>query len=477
MIAERSPSNMETRALDRHAWRRVCLLLACLIALCFQYAVNGSALGGAWAPAEIPPDDSRVGAVCLYNTDSRQMLHEKNADAVIYPAASVKIMTGLLACRSLEDRLEETVELTSAMLAGASGRNMGLVPEEQVKIYDLLASMICGGYNDAACVLAYLCAGSVDAFPEQMNNEALRLGAVHTTYKNPTGLHDPEMVTTARDTLLIAHEAMQNELYMSLVSLHNYTVPATNASGERSFSNRNLLTSDTGGQYYNGRCRGMNAGMTDEGGWCVITLWEHDGASNLCVVMNASDVPTGEAIPAYTYTNRLLSWAGRCYTYQTVLSSEDPLETLPVKKTGTSKSETGIYVPEDLRVYLPAHINAQTDIALQYHLDGDELTAPLAQGQTVGTLTVIYDGAVVASSPIIVREAFARNSFLNLLDHMKAYFMSRAFGVTVVVFLILLIFYLKYSRGPGGRYTTKQTYVPSRKKNKKYRALKKSRRI
>ncbi len=467
---------METRSFDRRILGRGLLLLACLIALCFQYAVNIAALDGAWAPKEIPPDDSRVGAVCLYHVESRRMLHEKNADTVIYPAASVKIMTGLLACRGLDDRLEETVEVTLAMLAGASGRNMGLVPGERIKIYDLLAALICGGYNDAACVLSYLCAGSVDAFSEQMNSEALRLGAVQTTYRNPTGLHDPEMVTTARDTLLIANEAIQCELYMSLASLHSYTVPATNASGERSFSNRNFLVSDTGGQYYNGRCRGMNAGMTDEGGWCVITLWEHDGASHLCVVMNAADVPTGEAIPAYTYANRLLSWSGRCYTYQTVLLAEDPLETLPVKKTGTSKSQTKIYVPEDLRVYLPAQIDPQTDLSFRYHIDGDELTAPLEEGQTVGTLSVIYDGAVVANSPIVVREAFARNPFLNLLDHMKAYFLSRAFVVTAVVFLALLIFYLKYSKGPGGRYTTKQTYVPSRKKNKKYRALKKSRR-
>ncbi len=476
MMTKRTPSTAETSSRRKFFLLRRIWIFTCLISLCLSYVLHAAALDEAWAPMESPPDDSRAGAVCLYNLQSGRMLHEKNADKVIYPAASVKIMTGMLSCRLLEDRLDETVDITSSMLAGASGRNMGLVPGERIKIYDLLAALICGGYNDAACVLAALSAGSVESFVEQMNREALRIHADRTVYRNPTGLHDPEMVTTAGDTLLIAREALSCELYMSLVSLHAYTVPATNASEARSFSNRNALVSDTGGQYFNGRCRGMNAGMTDEGGWCVITLWEHDGASNLSVVMDASDVPSGEAIPAYTYTNRLLSWSGRCYTYQTVILAEDPLETHPVKKTGTSKSETALYLPEDLRVYLPTQVNPHVDLSIQYHIEGDELTAPLTEGQTVGTLTVIYDGAVVASSPIIVREAFARNSFLNLLDRMKSYFLSRSFGVAVVLFIVLLVSYLKYTKGPGGRYTTKQTYVPSRKKNKKYRALKKSRR-
>ena len=467
---------MKTRSSRALLFLRGMVLILCLAALLLSGCFFVAATDTAWTPTETPPDDSRIGAVCLYNVENRRMLHEKNADTVIYPTASVKIMTGLLSCRLLDTRLEETVEITSAMLAGASGRNMGLVPGEKIKVYDLLAALICGGYNDAACVLSALCSGSVDAFVEEMNREALRLGAVNTVYQNPTGLHDPEMLTTARDTLLVANEALGCELYMSLAALHSYTIPATNASAARSFSNRNSLVSDTGGQYFNGRCRGMNAGMTDEGGWCVITLWEHDGASNLCVVMNAADVPTGEVIPAYTYANRLLAWAGRCYVYRTVLLADDVIETLPVKKTGTSKSQTGLYVPEALRVYLPAQADPQNDLVLQYHIEGDELTAPLAEGQTVGTLTVSYHGTVVGSSSIIVREAFARNSFLNLLDRMKAYFLSRAFAVTAVVFIVALVFYLKYSKGPGGRYTTKQTYVASRKRNKKYRTLKKSRR-
>jgi len=452
------------------------ILFLLLILLTVSSIIPAYGAEDAWSSAEAPPEESRVGSVYLLNLENQLTLYEKQADEVIYPASAAKIMTGLLACRTLESRAEETVEITAPMLAGSAGRSLGLVPGELLKISDLLMAAVCGSYNDAACVVAFLSAGSVDAFVDMMNQEAKRIGADHTVYRNPTGLHHPEMVTTARDTALIACEAMKNELFMTLISTHAHVIAATNASEARTISNRHALVSDTGGQYYNGWCRGINAGMTDEGGWCVVTLWEKDGAANLSVVMNGTDVAVGETIPAYAYTNRLLSWAGRSYGYRTVLPATEALDTLSVAMTGTSRSQTDLFVPTDLRVYLPTHADLATQVSLDYHLTDGGLTAPLKEGQTVGTVTVTYGGAVIGSSPVVVKEAFERNGFLNAMDRFKGYLCSRAFVITAVVFVILLVIYLKYTTGPGRRYTTRETYHPPKRRNKKFRSLKKSRR-
>ena len=448
-------------------------VLACLLILCLLGGLPMSVQGATTStPA---PEDSRIGAVYLCNIENNMVLYQKNQDAEIYPTSAAKIMTGLLACETLEARGDEMVTLTAAMLAGATGRNMGLVTGEVISIKDLLSAAICGSYNDACCVVATLSAGSVTAFVEQMNARAQVIGATSTHYTNPTGLHDPSMVTTVSDTALVAKEALKNSLFMEISATHACTIPATNASAERLITNRNALVSDTAGQYYNGYCQGMSAGMTDEGGWSVITVWEKGNTQNLCVVMGGEDVAVGQTIPAYTYTNRLLSWAGSSYTYRTLLEEGAVLDTLPVGMTGTSKSKADITLPADLQVYLPSGVDMAAEVSVTWHLHERKLNAPLASGQEVGILTVMYQGEVVGTSPLIVTEAFARNGFLHMMDGFKAYLLSRAFVATAVCFVILLLAYLRLISGPGGRYTSKHAYRAPKRKKKKLRSLKRIR--
>ena len=407
----------------------------------------------AMAAAEAPPD-GEVGNVLLVNLENNLPLYEKAADTVIYPASSVKIMAGLLACRALGERLDEEVTVTAAMLAGVEGRRMNppLADGETFRIRDLLYAAICGGYNDATLVLAYLTSGSVLAFVEEMNREAERLSASHTRYTNPTGLHDPAMTTTARDVSLIAREAYKSKLYMTVASSRTYTVAATNIAPARTFTNRNSLISDSSLNYYNGYCRGLNAGMTDEGGWCVVTVCERNGASNLCIVMGGQDVASGEPIPAYVYTNRLLAWANRTYAYRTVLTGGDVLDTLPVAMTGISKSKADVVPVGDLKVYLPTDADAERDLTYSLVIHDDGLTAPLNPGQTVGSVSVLYRGEVVGKADLTVTEGFARNGFLVGLMNFRGYLTSRPFFISVAVFAVMLPLYLRATTGPGGRY-------------------------
>ncbi len=433
------------KRLHCRAWRR---FLACLVTL----SVLAGCLILPTGAAEEAPGDSQVGAALLCNLENNLTLYARSADTPIYPSSSVKIMTGLLACRALAGRLDESVTVTAAMLAGVSGRQMHLADGEVLTVRDLLYAAICGSYNDAAAVLACLVSGSVAAFVAEMNRECERLGTACTVYTNPTGLHDPAMSTCVSDVALIAREAYADELYMMISSTRTYTVPATNASPERLFSNRNALISDSSRNYYNGYCRGLNAGMTDEGGWCVVTVCERDGATNLCIVMQGADVPTGELIPAYVYANRLLAWANRAYTYRTVLAAGEVLETRPVAMTGVSKSEAELVPVTDLSVYLPADADATAELTVTATLADGGLTAPLAAGDVVGSVTVSYEGRVVGRADLTVTEDFARNGFLDAMMGFRAYLLSRAFWIAVVVFLLLLLPFLRMTSPTHGRY-------------------------
>ena len=445
MTADTRPA----RSGSRRPWRRTLLRFLCLL-LTLSALLTAASLPA--AATEEAPASTDVGVVLLLNLENNLVLYEKEADTNVYPSSSVKIMTGLLACRALADRLDETVTVSAAMVAGVTGRSMHLADGETLTVKDLLYAAICGGYNDAACVLACLSAGSVAAFVEDMNEEAQRLGTLHTRYTNPTGLHDPAMCTTARDLAIIAREAYGNELYMRISSERTYTVAPTNVSDERLFSNRNALISDSSQNYYNGYCKGMNAGMTDEGGWCVVTVCERGGASNLCIILRGLDVASGELIPAYVQANRLLSWANRAYTYRTVLAAGETLETARVGMTGISKSKAALVPAEDLKIYLPADLDVEGQLTFNAVLDGGELTAPLTAGQTVGTVTVSYGGHIVGKAPLTVTEDFERSGFLDGLNAFRGYLTGRAFWLSVPIFLVMLLPYLYVTGSSGGRY-------------------------
>ena len=440
MTADTRPLHSGSRRLVR----RTLLLFLCLI-----LTLSAATLP---AYAEDAPASSDVGVVLLLNLENNLVLYEKEADTPVYPSSSVKIMMGLLACRSLATRLNETVTVSSAMVAGITGRSLHLADGETLTVRDLLYAAICGGYNDAAAVVACLSSGSVAAFVEDMNEEAARLGMTHTNYTNPTGLHDPAMSTTARDLSIIAREAYGNELYMLISSARTYTVPATNVSEARLFTNRNSLISDSSQNYYNGYCAGMNAGMTDEGGWCVVTVCERNGASNLCIILRGLDVASGELIPAYVQANRLLSWANRNYGYRTVLSAGETLDTLRVGMTGISKSKADVVPSEDLKIYLPTDLDVEGQLVYDLVLDDEGLTAPLTAGDNVGTVTVSYHGSIVGKAPLTVTEDFKRNGFLNALGLFKGYLMGRSFWLAIPIFAIMLLPYLYATGSSRGRY-------------------------
>lgn len=404
------------------------------------------------------PTSEQVESVYLVNLENDLVLYQKNTDAARYPSSTVKITAGLIACRALEGRLHETVTLTAAMLSDVRGRQMQppLQAGETLTVKDLLYAAICGGYNDAMTALACYTHGSVADFVEIMNAEAARVGAEHTHYTNPTGLHDAAMVTTAGDTVRIARVAAANDLYMTVSSAPSYDMAATNLADARSFSNRNSLVNNTNRSYYNGYCRGMNAGYTDEGGWCVVSVWERGGASNLCVLMGGEDAGSDGIVPAYRYANSLFDWAHDQFSYRTVIEAEQAFDEVKVGLTGTSKSKAELIAASELSFYLPRSLDVDR-LSITHRLHGGSLTAPLSAGDEVGVAVVSVTGqntsdTVLGTVPLTVKDSFEINPFLRGMGAFRQYLKSRAFIATVICFTVLLLAYLKWTSTPGGRY-------------------------
>ena len=76
---------------------------------------------------EIAPSPKYIAdAFALYDIDEEVFLIEDNLNVEIRPSSTVKIMSGLIVCELLEERADDTVFITSQMINGVSGKNMGL---------------------------------------------------------------------------------------------------------------------------------------------------------------------------------------------------------------------------------------------------------------------------------------------------------------------------------------------------------------
>ena len=203
------------------ATRRIVAFFCCV---CLSLALPLSFFGlyaGAEELSDLPLDTAKT--IYLYNIENKIPIVEKNCDTLIYPASTVKIMMGLVAIEHLADRLDEKTAILPEMLTSVVGQQCNwLTPGEYPTVRDLLYHAICGGYNDAIAIITHIVSGGEAPFVSLMNARAKELGMSSTVYTNATGVHDPTMVTTARDVATLALAAYKVPLYMEISSAQSY---------------------------------------------------------------------------------------------------------------------------------------------------------------------------------------------------------------------------------------------------------------
>ena len=383
-------------------------------------------------------------AIYLYSYDAQSVIYSKNEKKIISPASTVKIMTGLLACERLSDRLDERVTITDEMLAGHEGISMGLKIGSSYFIKDLLYGSICGGYNDAAQCLAVICSGSVDDFVREMNLRASRLEMRSTVYKNPSGLDHVGAQTTISDVAILSKVAVKNELYMKISSTKSYSYK--NAEGlDATLYNRNALISHfTANQYVNKYANGLNAGSTDNGGYVVSTLAKANGMDYLCIVMGAEN--EGGQIYSYKIANELIDNAVSKFGSIKIISKNEKVSTLPVECALTTDTEIKIscITEEDVYGFVPKNVDLNKQLEYRVYFHDTALTAPISKGDILGGMNVYLDGKLVGSTRIISNTTVAENSFLIFMKNMKEFLLSRYFLTFVVIVIPALAIFLYF---------------------------------
>ncbi|MGG3888794.1 D-alanyl-D-alanine carboxypeptidase family protein [Metabacillus fastidiosus] len=228
----------------------------------------------------------------LLDNDTGRILFSKNGEEKIYPASTTKIMTALIALEN--GNLNDHITVGNEVALKLQGESSVYLAEGQVfTLEELLSGLLLQSGNDAARTIAIHIAKEVGNNPNFSNEEALayfaglmnkkaaEVGAKHTHFVNPNGLHDPNHYTTALDMALITREAMKNKQFQQLVSRETYS------DGKVTYHNKNRLLKKNDPYYYEG-ANGIKTGFTTEAGRCLISSVSRDGRNLLSFVFQST---------------------------------------------------------------------------------------------------------------------------------------------------------------------------------------------
>lgn len=126
----------------------------------------------------------------LMESDSGEILYEKNSDKPYKIASLTKIMTAYLTLEAIENKeitLNDIVEVTKegSLIGGSS---LYMTEGVNISVEDLLESMMILSANDSAYMIATHISGSELEFVKRMNNKAKELGMKTAKFNNSHGL-------------------------------------------------------------------------------------------------------------------------------------------------------------------------------------------------------------------------------------------------------------------------------------------------
>lgn len=152
-------------------------------------------------------DSTASYADIVIDAESGRILHATNADSLRHPASLTKMMTLYLTFQALESgklTLNQYFSVSSNA-ASQSPSKLGLRAGQRIQVEDAILGLVTESANDAAVVIAEGLGGSTSAFGQMMTRQARALGMTRSHFDNPSGLPDPDQITTARDMAVLGH--------------------------------------------------------------------------------------------------------------------------------------------------------------------------------------------------------------------------------------------------------------------------------
>lgn len=329
----------------------------------------------------------------LMDVATGTVLYESNPHEALAPASVTKVMTMLLIMEAIDSGKIGWDDMVTASEAAAAkgGSQIYLKVGETMSVSDMLKSIAVSSANDCACAMAEHIAGSEAAFVERMNARARELGMNDTNFVNCTGLDDDDSAkahrTSAYDIALMSRELLKNH---PMIKKYTTIWMDTVRGGAFGLSNTNKLI-----RFYQG-ATGLKTGFTTGAGYCLSASALRDGMELIAVVMGAQ---TSQARNAACKS--LLDYG---FANFAVISPE-LTETEPVPVRLGSRDSVDVKLGDSASLLIDK--SQKSAVTMDVQLE-PEVTAPVSQGQRLGTLTVKSGEQVLSQVPLVAAEPVDR---------------------------------------------------------------------
>ena len=357
------------------------LLLCCMLLVVFPADVQAVALEVAGKSA------------VLMDVATGTVLYESNAHEPLAPASVTKVMTMLLIMEAIDSgKIGWDDQVTASETAAAKGGSqIYLKVGETMTVSDMVKSIAVSSANDCACAMAEHLFGSESAFVEQMNRCAKELGMNDTNFVNCTGLDDaPDAAnhkTSAYDIAVMSRELLKNH-----PDIKKFTTiwMDTVRGGAFGLANTNKMV-----RFYSG-CTGLKTGFTSGAGYCLSASAQRDGMELIAVVMGAAT-----SQERFAACKSMLDYGFANFALYTPALQENASVAVELGKesrvNAVAAEQTSLLVDK-------AQLSAvTTEMTLE-----ETVSAPVSQGQRLGTLTVKAGDKILSQIPLVAERPVER---------------------------------------------------------------------
>lgn len=365
--------------------------------------------------------------------DSYPVVAQKNIDERLYPASLTKIVTAMVTLENVKDVSVKTKMSQAAYddSVGTGAQVAGITVGEELSVDTLLYLTMVHSACDACEVLAEFVGGTKENFVKMMNDWVKKVGCNDTNFTNPSGLHDDNHYTTARDMSKITLAALKNANFVKYSTTteyeyKGYTLPHTN-----------LMLHPGYVTYYYEYAQGIKTGSTEQAEYNVIVKASKDGYNYLAIVMKSPQ----QKIKNQSYLTKcsfvdaksLFEWAFDSLKYTTIVAKDEVIGEVSVEN-GKDADTVALVAANDTNVIVPVGLD-KSAVIIEIQEKPSSLQAPVTKGQKVCSANIIYGDEVIASVPLVAAKTVELSTFLKVINAIKAFF-----GLTVVKVILVIAF-------------------------------------